>query len=146
MGADGDTSANVSVDREGNVRAHPDQNRFVAPLLLALTAATGHDRDRDGSGIQNTTVASNGFGLVARVIALTVNDRNTAVGFGAYAFAKSVYFRWLQRGHQVTFPRDTLVEVELTERTGGEPAESGGVAGKPSNLLVSVLKAHKNVH
>ncbi|HSU18698.1 MAG TPA: hypothetical protein VLI45_03045, partial [Acidobacteriaceae bacterium] len=144
VAAEGDRSANVSVDREGNVQAHPDQNRFVAPLLLALTAATGHDRDRDGSGIQNTTVASNGFGLVARVIALTVNDRNTAVGFGAYAFAKSVYFRWLQRGHQVTFPRDTLVEVELTERTGGEPAESGRVAGKPSNLLDSVLKAHKN--
>ena len=123
VGAEGDTSANVSVDREGNVQAHPDQNRFVAPLLLAFTAAAGHDRDRDGSGIQNTTVASNGFGVVARVVALTANDRNTAVGFGAYAFAKSIYFRWLQRGHEVTFPRDTMVEVELSQHTEGTPAQ-----------------------
>lgn len=123
VGAEGDKSANVSVDREGNVQAHPEQNRFVAPLLLALTAATGHDRDRDGSGIQNTTVASNGFGVVARIVALTANDRNTAVGFGAYAFAKSIYFRWLQRGRQVTFPRDTMVEVELSQRTEGTPAQ-----------------------
>lgn len=122
VATEGDKRANVSVDREGNVQAHPDQNRFVAPLLLALTAAAGHDRDRDGSGIQNTTVASNGFGVVARIVALTANDRNTAVGFGAYAFAKSIYFRWLQRGHEVTFPRDTMVEVELSQRTEGEGA------------------------
>lgn len=147
VGAEGDKSANISVDREGNVQAHPDQNRFAAPLLLALTAASGHDEDRDGSGIQNTTVASNGFGLVARVIALTVNDRNTAVGFGAYAFAKSIYFRWLQRGHDVTFPRDTLVEVELTERANGAAAQAAADGdGKASKLLRSVVNASGRVH
>jgi hypothetical protein len=55
-------------------------------------------------------MASNGFGLVARVIALTVNNRKVALGFGAYAFAKSIYFRFLVRRHEVTFPKDAQVE------------------------------------
>jgi hypothetical protein len=106
------------VDAEGNVQANPDKNRFVAPLLLAVTAMAGRgdDRDHDGPGVGGTTVASNGFGLVARVISLTANNANVALGFGAYAFAKSIYFRFLIRGHEVTFPKDTQVEVTLSTR------------------------------
>ena len=120
-GAEGSAGQNLSVDAEGNVKANPDKNRFVAPLLLAATALAGQDEDRDGGGaagggIGRTTVASNGFGLVARVIALTASNRNVALGFGAYAFAKSIYFRFLVRGHEVTFPKDTQVEVTLSTR------------------------------
>jgi hypothetical protein len=115
-GAEGNASQNVTVDQEGAVKSNPDKNRFVAPLLLGVLAAAGHDRDNDGNGLGSTTLASNGFGLVARVIALTVNSRNVATGFGAYAFAKSIYFRFLTRGHQVAFPADTLVEVQLSAR------------------------------
>src|SRR5579859_1869396 len=107
--AEGNTAQNISVDHEGGIKSHPDKNRFVAPLVLGVLAVAGHDRDRDNNGLGRDTVASNGFGLVARVIALTVNDRNVATGFGAYAFAKSIYFRFLTRGHAVTFPRDTLI-------------------------------------
>lgn len=120
VGAEGEESEHATVDREGNIQAHPQQNRFVAPLLLALTAAKGNDND--GNSLANTSVASNGFGIVARIIALTADNRPTAVGFGAYAFAKSVYFRFLARGHNVDFPRDTLIEIQLSERTEGTPA------------------------
>jgi hypothetical protein len=115
-GAEGNSSQSVTVDEEGGVKSNPDKNRFVAPLLLGVLAAAGNHRDDDGNGLGTTTVSSNGFGLVARVIALTVNSRNVATGFGAYAFAKSIYFRFLTRGHQVAFPKDTLVEVQLSAR------------------------------
>lgn len=117
-GAEGSAGQNLSVDAEGNVKANSDKNRFVAPLLLAATAMAGQDRDgaSGNAGVGRTTVASNGFGLVARVIALTVTSRNVATGFGAYAFAQSIYFRFLIRGHEVTFPKDTQVEVTLSTR------------------------------
>jgi hypothetical protein len=120
-GAEGSAGQNLSVDSEGNVKANPDKHRFVAPLLLAATALAGHDEDHGGGGaagggIGRTTVASNGFGLIARVIALTLSNQNVALGFGAYAFAKSIYFRFLIRGHEVTFPKDTQVEVTLSTR------------------------------
>ena len=86
---------------------------MLAPLLLAYTAALGHD---DDGGVGQTVVGSNGFGLIARLVAFS-NNKNVATGFGMYALAKSVYFRYIDRGHQVTFPRDTEVEVQLISRT-----------------------------
>ncbi len=121
-GAEGNSGQNLSVDSEGNVKANPDKNRFVAPLLLAATAAAGADQDTGqaaGGGspaLGNMAVASNGFGLVARVAAITAGSRNLAIGFGAYAFAKSVYFRFLTRGHEVTFPKNTELEVTFSAR------------------------------
>ncbi|HSY36553.1 MAG TPA: hypothetical protein VK814_12435 [Acidobacteriaceae bacterium] len=121
-GAAGSAGENLSVDSEGNVKANPDKNRFVAPLLLAVTAMAGADEDADKAGgggspsPGNMVVASNGFGLVARVVAVTVSSRNVALGFGAYAFAKSIYFRFLIRGHEVTFARDTQLEITFSAR------------------------------
>ncbi|HEX4155095.1 MAG TPA: hypothetical protein VHY48_05740 [Acidobacteriaceae bacterium] len=120
--AEGNAGQNITVDSEGNVQANPDKNRFLAPLLLAFTAAQGHDDDdhhpSDGySNVGGTTVASNGFGLVARVIALTVSNQSVATGFGMYALAKSIYFRFLTRGHEVSFPKDTQIEVQLSARS-----------------------------
>ena len=117
-GTEGPTGQNLTVDSEGNVQANPDKDRFVAPLLLALTAAAGHGEHHhhDDDDVGAPTVASNGFGLVARVIAIASSNTNVATGFGAYAFAKSIYFRFLTRGHQVSFPQDTVVEVQLVSR------------------------------
>ncbi len=112
-GAEGSKNENLSVDGEGDVKAQPDKNRFVAPLLLGLLAAHGQDDD-GGAGTQ--VVAANGFGLVARVVALTAASPAVATGFGAYGFAKSVYFRFIARGHTVTFPKDTQLEVQLSSR------------------------------
>jgi hypothetical protein len=121
-GAEGASGQNLSVDSEGNVKANPDKNRFVAPLLLAVTAMSGADEDsgKVGGGgspsAGNMTVASNGFGVVARVVAITASSRDVALGFGAYAFAKSVYFRFLARGHEVTFAKDTQLEITFSTR------------------------------
>ena len=120
-GAEGNSGQNLSVDSEGNVKANPDKNRFVAPLLLAATAMAGADQDSGQAAggspaLGNMAVASNGFGLVARVVAISAGSRNLAIGFGAYAFAKSVYFRFLTRGHEVTFPKNTEVEITFSTR------------------------------
>ena len=116
--AEGNSAQNLTVDQEGGVKSNPDKNRFVAPLVLGVLAVAGHDRDRDGdnNGLGRDTVASNGFGIVARILALTVNSRNISTGFAAYAFGKSIYFRFLTRGHPVAFPKDTLVRVQLGTR------------------------------
>ena len=119
--AEGTAGQNITVDEEGRVKANPDKNRFVAPLLLAATALAGHDDDHnhgtgDGGNVGGMTVASNGFGLVARVLAFTVKNPNVATGFGAYGFGKSIYFRFLTTGNQVSFPKDTEVEVQLSVR------------------------------
>ena len=131
-GATGAKAENLAVDEEGNVKANPDKGKILAPLLLAYTAALGHD---DDGGVGQTVVGSNGFGLVARFIALT-NNKNVAAGFGIYALAKSVYFRYIDRGHQVTFPRDTEVEVQLVSRTASEPTSTEPHGAPPRSTQV----------
>ncbi len=118
-GATGATDENLSVDQEGGVKAQPDKGRFLAPLLLGALAVAGRDGDRENGGGGNVggqLVASNGFGIVARIISLTVQDKNVSTGFGMFAFAKSVTFRFLTPGHPVNFQKDTMVEVELQSR------------------------------
>lgn len=119
-GAAGAKAENLTVDDEGNVKANPDKGKVLAPLVLLWAASRGADED---SGTGASVVGSNGFGVVARVIAFS-NNKDVVTGFGMYALAKSVYFRYLDRGHQVTFPRDTEVEVQLISRTGHTSAES----------------------
>jgi hypothetical protein len=112
-GAAGDSKSNIEVDAEGKVEAQPQSNRFLAPLVLGVLAV--HGQDDDGSGAAQG-VAANGLGLVARIIAVTVGNGDVATGFGAYGFAKSIYFRFLARGHAVKFPADTPIEVQLSSR------------------------------
>ncbi len=112
-GAEGSDAANLQVDEEGNVKAQPAKNRFAAPLLLAVLAVAGSDGD-GGAGQQ--VVGANGLGFVARFVALGAASPNVTLGFGAYGFVKSVYYRFIARGHAVKFPKDTLVEVQLSGR------------------------------
>lgn len=113
-GVEGQPNANLEVDTEGGVHARPDRNRFVAPLVLALLAAGAHD---DDSGALQQGFASNGLGVIARILGFTANNRYLATGFGVYGFAKSMVRRFLMKGHEVEFPRDTEVEAQLSTRT-----------------------------
>ncbi len=112
-GAEGASAENLEVDDEGEVKARPAKNRFAAPLLLAALAAGGHDSD-GGAGRQ--VVGANGLGVVGRIVSGVAASPNAAAGFGAYGFAKSIYFRFLRRGKPVTFPKDTVVEVAFGKR------------------------------
>lgn len=128
-GAAGATSENLTVDDEGNVKANPDKGRVLAPAVLLWSAMRGGD---DDSKLSYTVVGSNGFGIVARLIALS-NNKGIATGFGMYALAKSVYFRYIDRGHQVTFPRDTEVEVQLTAHSAPTTSQPKPVNPQPSS-------------
>ncbi len=106
---------NVALDPEGGARAQPDKGRFLAPLTLALLGAASHDED-GGSSFVRQGVTSNGFGLPARILAIATTSQNVSTGFAAYAFSKSVYQRWIARGHEVTFPTHTELSIDLGRR------------------------------
>ena len=107
----------VSLDEEGEAQASGGPQKYVEPALLALLAISSapHDHDHDGSAAGGV-VRGNGFGLIARVLAATSPSRVTTEVFAGYAFSKSVYKNFLAKGHEVTFPADTRVQISLTER------------------------------
>jgi hypothetical protein len=106
--ADASRSSNLQLDAEGGVQ--PKSKNGVA-IPLALTFLAGRALDNDGSLAGNSAVASNGFGIVGRVVGIVASSRNLSAGIGFYAAGLSFYERWVARGSDVVFRKDTRIEV-----------------------------------
>ena len=110
-GVDSNKSANLQIDPEGGIQPQ-SQNRVVVPLLLTFLA--GRALDDDESQTLNNAAASNGFGIVGRVVGIAASSRNVAAGIGIYGAALSIYDLWLAHGRDVVFPKNTRVEITTT--------------------------------
>lgn len=110
-GASVDKSQDLSLDAEGTVTPR-NKSSAVAPLLLTMLA--GRALDTDGNMTVNNGVASNGFGLVGRVVGVVAGDPNLAAGLGYYAAGLSIYDNFLHSGRDVVFPKDTRIEIQTT--------------------------------
>ena len=111
----------ATIDEEGEVKAGNGPGKYFEPALLtALAVGAGHHHDEDGpagsAGAGTSTVASNGFGLIARVVSLSTRNVQVVQGFAYYSLAKSVYYNFLAKGHETTFPHDTAIQVTMSER------------------------------
>jgi hypothetical protein len=109
----GQKGQNVALDEEGGTQAKPDKGRFLAPLVLGVLAAASQD---DEAGIARQGVTSNGFGLAARIVTMATASRDASTGFAVYAFGKSIYRRYIATGHQVSFPTNTELSINLSRR------------------------------
>ncbi|HZC42556.1 MAG TPA: hypothetical protein VE195_00175 [Acidobacteriaceae bacterium] len=109
-GTNSSKSEKLKIDSEGGIQPQP-QNRVIVPLVLTFLA--GRALDNDGNLTANTAVASNGFGIVGRIVGIVSGSRYLAAGIGYYAAALSVYERWLVRGQNVAFVKNTRIEVTM---------------------------------
>jgi hypothetical protein len=107
-GADASKSSDLQLDAEGGVQ---QKSKKGAAVPLVLTFLAGRALDEDGSLAGNSAVASNGFGIVGRVVGIVASSRNLSAGIGFYAAALSFYERYVARGHDVVFRKDTRIEV-----------------------------------
>jgi hypothetical protein len=110
-GVDANKSADLQIDQEGGIAPKP-QNRVILPM--ALTFLAGRALDDDGSQVGNSAVASNGFGIVGRIVGIAASSRNVAAGIGFYGAGLAFYDLWLARGKNVVFVKDTRIEVTTT--------------------------------
>lgn len=110
-GADSNKSQKLEIDSEGGVQPQP-QDRVIVPLVLTFLASRA--LDDDGNLTANTALASNGFGIVGRVVGIVSESRDLAAGIGFYAAALSIYDRWLVHGHNVAFLKNTRIEVTMS--------------------------------
>jgi len=117
-GAETAPGERISMDEEGQAKASDGPAKYAEPALLAVLAAgAGPDDDHPGTAAPGAAgYASNGFGLIARVVSLSTRDTNVIQGFAYYSLAKSLYFNFVDKGHDTTFPHDTEVQVTLSER------------------------------
>ena len=110
VAVDGLSSQSLKIDTEGGVE--PDSNKgIVAPLAMGLLAASAlHD---DEASLGHATSASNGFGLIFRLVAVASGSKTFGGVIGGIAAARTVYSRFLAHGNDVSFPRNSEIEIEL---------------------------------
>jgi hypothetical protein len=105
---------NLKVDEEGTAESTSGPGKYLVPMALGVLASATYGDDAATPG--TNAVVSNGFGLAARVAATAAANPAVGRGFAYFALAKSIYFRWIARGQEVTFPKNTRVEILLNER------------------------------
>lgn len=104
----------MNMDAEGNVSGK-NNGSVLAPIALGLLA--GHALDTDGNMTAQTGVASNGFGVIGRVVGLTAGSRSLAAGIGFYAVGLTIGHTWLHDGHQIVFPQGTRIDIDTSPLT-----------------------------
>jgi hypothetical protein len=110
-GAATEKTQDLTMDAEGTITPR-NKSSVIAPLVLTMLA--GRALDQDGNITAQTSVASNGFGLVGRIVGIAAGNREFAAGLGYYAASLSVYDNFIRPGRDVVFPRDTRIEIETT--------------------------------
>ena len=128
-GADSAAGQKLALDSEGQVKPQP-QDKLLVPLTLLFLAARPLDVDQgEGSGaFGKNAVASNSLGVIGFIIGTAAGQRNIAAGIGYYGAAISIYERWIKRGREVSFARDTRLILQTTPRSS--PLLQGGAAAK----------------
>jgi hypothetical protein len=113
-GADSAAPDKLALDSEGQVKPKP-QDKLLVPFTLLVLAARPLDEDQ-GGGFGKDAVASNSLGVIGFIIGTALQERNVAAGIGYYGAAISIYERWIKRGRDVTFARDTRLVLQTTPR------------------------------
>ncbi len=105
-------SDRVQIDEEGQMKANGG-SRFLAPITLGSLAAVS---DSTGAGLIKEAMTSNGLDLLTRVIGTASANSGLISGFAYYEVGKVVFDTWIARGHEVTFAKNTRLEIELAQR------------------------------
>ncbi len=107
--------AHVKLSEEGTARSSSGPGKYLAPMALGAMATSAFDSDATSNPV-HSGVDSNGFGFAARVLVMGSANAVLLHVFAVYAVSKSIYFRWIARGHEIDFPKDTRIEILLNPR------------------------------
>ncbi len=113
--AETSAGAHVELSEEGTAKSSSGPGKYLAPMALGVMATSAFDGDATSNPV-HSGVDSNGFGFATRVLVMSSANAVLLHTFAVYAVSKSVYFRWIARGHEVVFPKDTRVQILLNAR------------------------------
>jgi hypothetical protein len=115
----------VAVDEEGTAKATDSNTRLLRPLIAGLVAARSMDNDTgkssaSASGGANANYSGralggfSGFGVLGTsVIGL---PKPVGAALGLYGLAWSVYTTVISRGNEVTFEKNSAVQIRFGTR------------------------------
>jgi hypothetical protein len=118
----------LAIDEEGGAAATSSKARFVAPAIGALAlVASLHGRVETGSdspgpetnyGGPGSNVAGGFLGLAAAGVVVAQLSHPAAVAMSAFGLARTGYSAVFGKGHDVSFPADSSIQIRLAPGAG----------------------------
>lgn len=128
-GGDSASQHELVVDSEGEVKPKPQDKVLVPLLLLGLAAAPLNPDPGDNDEFFKNGAASNSLGLPGFITGIAANSLGVSAGLGFYGASLSIYDRWIKRGTDVNFPRNTRLILQIDMHTA---RNAGRDTGSPS--------------
>ena len=110
-------SDNASLDPEGGAKAASPKSRFVTTGLSVSLAIVGSGGRNDVGNAGPAAGGATAFRLVGIGVGLAVRSHSLAILMSAYGGCRSIYTNFLGRGRNISFPKDTTMEIGF----GGQP-------------------------
>ena len=108
--AEAAAGTHAKLNEEGLAKSTSGPEKYLAPMALSVLATSAFDGDATSNPV-HSGVDSNGFGFIARVAVMASANAVLLHTLAVYAASKSIYFRWIARGHEIDFPKDTRIKI-----------------------------------
>jgi type IV secretory pathway VirB10-like protein len=102
----------VKLDAEGGTQASTPRTRYLSTAASIALAMAAHENDP----INRAVGGAGGFKLVGIAMGLAVRSQSLGLAMGAFGASKSIYVHFLGRGHDVSFPKNTAMEIGIGTR------------------------------
>jgi hypothetical protein len=110
-------SASPSLDQEGGAKATNPKSRYVTTGISVSLALVGSGGKNDVGNAGPAAGGATAFKLVGVAVGLAVRSHTLAILTSAYGGSRSIYTNFFGRGRNISFPRDTSMEIGFGDRT-----------------------------
>jgi hypothetical protein len=117
QGVQSDSTDNAQLDSEGGAKSTSSKTRYLstgASVGLALIGSGGRNDVGDASPIAG---GATGFKLIGLIVGVAFRSHTYGILMSAYGGSRSIYKNFLGRGRDITFPKDTVMEIGFGNRT-----------------------------
>lgn len=122
-----DSASKMSLDTEGGASAASPNSRFITTGITVGLAGFAFIGDSGGGDLAHSSAGgAAGYKLIGIAIGLATRSQVFGMAMGAFGSARSIYSNFIARGHDVVFPKNTVMEIGIATRQA-----SPGVAPSP---------------
>jgi hypothetical protein len=110
-------SDSPSLDQEGGAKATNPKSRYISTGIAVSLAMIGSGGKNDVGEAGPVAGGATAFRLVGIAVGLAVRSHTLGILMSAYGGSRSIYMNFFGRGRNISFPKDTMMEIGFGDRT-----------------------------
>jgi hypothetical protein len=108
---------NARLDPEGGAKATNPKSRYLTTGLSVSLAMIGSGGKNDVGEAGPVAGGATAFRLVGIAVGLAVRSHTLGILMSAYGGSRSIYMNFFGRGRNISFPKDTTMEIGFGGQT-----------------------------